>query len=428
MIALARLLFDLLFASLWQGACIAAVVAILLAVAGRRNNAATRYLVLECALVAVAIVPVATTLPYLQTHAASVTMSAKAAPVVSGGTLMRALPSRRVDLILNDPAVLALTAAWLAGVIFFALRIGIGSLKLTRLVRRSELLTRRDGVPIRVSSDVALPLAVGFAAPSVIVPPALAAAAGVELECAVLHELAHVARSDAWANAMDRVLHAVLFFHPGALLLLRWIALEREAACDDVAVAQSRDIAGYARSLATIAIAAARVRQPAAFGAVGFARSTVARIERLERSGRNGTTIISRFAFGGFVVVFAIIVLALQSFAPAVAFSAPTPIAPAMVASASCTVAVKPIDPVAPDVPSGTPKVTKAVTSEVAVRVSSTGAVLGTSLYKSSGRSDLDRATIAAAQKSTYAPAQQNCKPVAGSYLFAATFAPDTAH
>jgi TonB family protein len=426
MIGFARPLLDVLFASIWQGACIAVIAASTLAVAGRRVNAATRHLVLECALVAVAIVPIATTLPSVKLHGASVSLGAAPATPATEFALVRAFPSRRIDVLLSDSAVLALTAAWLAGALFFAMRIGIGPLRLRRLLRRSSLLAHRDGIPVRISSDVALPLAVGFSAPSVILPFSLARpAARVEFECALLHELAHVRRGDAWANALDRLLHAILFFNPAVLLLLRRIAFEREAACDDVAVAQSRDTALYTRSLAALAIAWAQVRQPSAFGSVGFACPTLARIDRLERRDRNGSITISRFALGGFAAMFVTIAILLQALAPAVAFSAPVPATGTTVATAACTASASVVDPAEPKVPSGTPKVAKPSTAQIAVKISPSGSVLGATVYKSSGRSDLDRATLEAAVASTYAPAKRDCVAVAGSYLFTATFAPD---
>lgn len=48
--ALGRDLLDLLFASLWQGACIGVTVVAVLALTGSRLNAATRYIVLLGAL------------------------------------------------------------------------------------------------------------------------------------------------------------------------------------------------------------------------------------------------------------------------------------------------------------------------------------------------------------------------------------------
>lgn len=50
------------------------------------------------------------------------------------------------------------------------------------------------------------------------------------------------------------------------------------------------------------------------------------------------------------------------------------------------------------------------------------GAVVGTSIYKSSGNAALDEAAIAAAGESTYRPEMIDCKAAPGTYLFHADF------
>lgn len=169
MIAVARDILDVLVASLWQGACIAFVVAAVLAFTGRGLNAATRYIVLQGALVAITIVPLVTTLPNILAHALihaghAVERSSAAKDIASGGL---ASAVRRIDVPLDDRAVLMLTGAWIIGVLGFTLRIGTASLQLVRLTRRSERLADRGGVRIYASPDIGVPLAIGFAMPSV---------------------------------------------------------------------------------------------------------------------------------------------------------------------------------------------------------------------------------------------------------------------
>ena len=64
------------------------------------------------------------------------------------------------------------------------------------------------------------------------------------------------------------------------------------------------------------------------------------------------------------------------------------------------------------------------VVSLIEVTVSDAGKVKAASIYKSSGNADLDKAAIAAARASTYAPRTSRCVPVEGVYLFRAEFAP----
>ncbi len=421
MIAVAREILDVLFASLWQGACIALVVAAVLAFTGRRLNAATRYIVLQGALVAITIVPLVTTLPNILAHAAvqgrAIAGPSAAKNVGSVGALDAA--ARRIDVPLNDRAILMLTGAWIIGVLTFTVRIGAGSLQLVRLMRRTERLADRGGARVYASPDIGVPLAIGFATPSVIVPTALAAEAGEEFECIMLHELAHLRRGDAWLNACERVLDAFLFFNPAVLLVLRSIALEREAACDDWAVAQSRDLDTYTRTLASFAVRRSGAGSLAACGAPGFGRATVNRIQRLEDARRNGAISLSHYALGGFTLMLAIMALTLASFAPAIAFGPQTSntpqtlVTPAVVPTNACSHLARYLGGPPPE--TSLPPGFKA---QVLVRVSPSGKVVGTTVSKFSGNAGFDRAVVVAAQKGTYAPEVQNCKPVTGAYMF----------
>ncbi len=60
--------------------------------------------------------------------------------------------------------------------------------------------------------------------------------------------------------------------------------------------------------------------------------------------------------------------------------------------------------------------------TSVEVRLSATGAIVALRIYRSSGNVLLDQAALRAARSSTYAPQLENCRPVAGSYLFDAEF------
>lgn len=259
MIVLFRVVLDVLFAGIWQGATIAILTGALLFLSGRRLNAATRFLLVELALLAVALVPLLTTLPSVAPHRAATALLASVAPAAPAGSEDVAIPgSRRIDVNLSDGVVLSFVAAWAIGVAFFALRVVAGSLTIRRLVRRSRQLADRDGVAIYESSDIALPAAIGFRSRAVIVPSTLINEGSRELESALLHELAHIHRRDTWTNAWDQTVRALLFFNPAALLLLRAAALERETACDDLAVEQLRDLDEYVRNLAKLAIRALR--------------------------------------------------------------------------------------------------------------------------------------------------------------------------
>src|SRR5579864_6803752 len=97
----ARTLLDVLFASLWQDACVAICVAVVLALAGKRLNAATRHVVLQAALLVMIALPFVTTLSHVQSYQLSATGHGTTASTTSavqstpGTTLVR-----QIDVVL----------------------------------------------------------------------------------------------------------------------------------------------------------------------------------------------------------------------------------------------------------------------------------------------------------------------------------------
>ena len=205
---------------------------------------------------------------------------------------------------------LHLTAAW-ARYIFFAwaaialaglLRVASGILVVHRLKSASRLLNqsempasiaqllskaRRFGRPISLysSARVPVPAAVGFLRPAVVIPEWMIGSSELsadDLDALVLHELAHLARWDDWANLIQKIVKAMLFFHPAVWWLDSRVAAEREMACDDAVLRATHDARAYARCLARVA-EQTYVRRTLALAqaAVGRLRQTSARVKRL---------------------------------------------------------------------------------------------------------------------------------------------------
>jgi beta-lactamase regulating signal transducer with metallopeptidase domain len=386
-IDVARSVLQFLLAALWQDACIAGVAGALLFFGGRRLNATTRCLVLQGILFALLAVPLVTTFSTFRSHDATavsdaVTLGSAPATVPSAPAVAAPRPIRVPS---SDGIVLVLAGAWLAGVLVFALRVAAGALQLARLVRRSTRLADRGRVRVLASPTLSMPLAFGLITPTVIVPAELAAAGGEEFECVLLHELAHVRRSDTWANAFERLVQAVLFCNPAVVLVLRAIAFEREAACDDWAVVQSRDVDAYARSLASFALRRAEYRTLVACGVSAFGRATIARLRRLEDEHRNGAVTFARSVLGGFVIVLLALALSIQMFAPSIALATETHMIAAVHVGKDACPSIVPGEAMLPSsVPEG-------LRSEVTVRVSADGTVGSARLDKSSGNPTFDR-------------------------------------
>lgn len=162
-----------------------------------------------------------------------------------------------------------LLAAWCAVVAWQVMRLFVQRLRLAQLLRRAapidgDLVTlvaelvRQIGLcrmPAIVAVDGECPLFVcGLWRPRLVLPSRLMASLGpAERRQVLLHELAHIKRHDlpwGWPIEIARI---VYFFHP----LVYWVAyqlrLERELACDQLAMARSgHTAADYAQTLVQV--------------------------------------------------------------------------------------------------------------------------------------------------------------------------------
>jgi beta-lactamase regulating signal transducer with metallopeptidase domain len=108
-----------------------------------------------------------------------------------------------------------------------------------RLRRGNSVLIERlfDGrIEVRESSDVDLPMLVGFGRPLILIPSGMASGCSGDYRMAIEHEVAHWRRRDlAWAWLAFAV-RSLFFFHPLVLIALRELNIATEAACDEVAL------------------------------------------------------------------------------------------------------------------------------------------------------------------------------------------------
>jgi beta-lactamase regulating signal transducer with metallopeptidase domain len=79
-----------------------------------------------------------------------------------------------------------------------------------------------------------------------------------ELNAVLVHELAHVLRRDSRATMVLRAVHVLVGWHPGVWWVMRRLALEREMACDEAAVAEAGGRKAYATCLTRLAALAQR--------------------------------------------------------------------------------------------------------------------------------------------------------------------------
>ena len=108
-----------------------------------------------------------------------------------------------------------------------------------------------------------------------------------ELEQILLHELAHLARRDDWAQLGQRLTQAVLFFHPAVHWLSKRLNLERELACDDWVVSkQGGARKRYAACLLRVASLNLKPTLPAVEGSAVMFKSSIERRIQLLADGK----------------------------------------------------------------------------------------------------------------------------------------------
>lgn len=262
--------------------------------------------------------------------------------VVSGDRTIQAAmlivgwKERAQQLIFSSPVPSWLVAAWLLVAGLMLLRVIRSWVSLQWLRRTLKPLTDQQqqqflrlawicGIqrPIQISTSarVSLPLTIGWWRPLIVLPPDLAQhLSDAECESVIAHELAHIRRQDYPINLLQRLIQALLFFHPAVWLTGRQMAIERELACDDWAVRLTGEPRRYAGSLARLAELLVDGRAPLVASGIIFGRHMVTRrIEMLLDHQHNASTFVSTRALSGAATFLCVVLTACVWFNPVAA-------------------------------------------------------------------------------------------------------------
>ena len=298
----------------WQGAAIAlgALVALRLA-----RTPAARYVIGVAALVLMAAAPIVTSVILM---GGSGFGSGVDVPPVAGLPVGSAVVGEAsiasADAITDaglqiSPQLLGfIVAGWIAGLVFFTIRLAGGWVVARRIARRAvepaaadiqqlaRALSARLGVrrvvTILQSSSINVPMVIGWIAPTIVLPiAALSGLSAAQVEALLAHELAHVRRHDYLVNLLQSVLEVVLFYHPAVWWLSRQVRADRERCCDDLAVGVC-DRLVYASALGDLAaLASPRVALAATDGdLLGRVRRILSREEAV-MSGRSRWSVVA---------------------------------------------------------------------------------------------------------------------------------------
>jgi GWxTD domain-containing protein len=279
-----------LFHFLWEGAAIALVLAIALALC---NSARSRYAA-ACTALLVMLAAFGATFAWKMPK----TVTNAAAVHVPAGPLAPRPTATIDDAVGNAAAAMPYEWAvpiWVAGVAVFSLRRLMGLAGAYRLrhtgvrlapapwpARMAELAARlgiRRTVQLMESCLTEVPVMTGYLRPVVLLPVGMLAGLPTEqVEYILIHELAHVARRDYLVSLLQGVVEALLFYHPAVWWVSTTIRAEREHCCDDAVVSLAGDARGYAAAL--VNLEQARVLEPALAATGG---SLTRRVRRLLR-------------------------------------------------------------------------------------------------------------------------------------------------
>jgi uncharacterized protein YjbI with pentapeptide repeats/beta-lactamase regulating signal transducer with metallopeptidase domain len=355
---IARAVIVVLVNGLWQGAAIAALTWLALRLFPR-VNASTRYAAWTLALVAVAVVPIATSLQHISYYTLPAT-NATTQSAAAGGTVRSELKHttareathsgggslsmpRVPDLHVNAPLLLMaiVLSVWGIAALLLVARLVVALLRLERLkhdalplgieyrdqLQQWQRLDPGSDVRICVTGGIEVPVAVGLFDAMVLLPKALLEQFDAqEIDQISLHELAHLLRHDDWTNGLQRVITSLLFFNPAVWFIARQMDVEREVACDDYVLELTGAVRTYAFCLTKMAEITSWPHQPLAAPGVFTTRKNISiRVERLLRTGRAISSSISPATAGAVAIGLLAGYFVASTLTPEIAFAMPCP-------------------------------------------------------------------------------------------------------
>ena len=266
-----RLLALSLLHFLWQGAALAALAYVVMALC---RSAAARYAVGVTTLVLMILAPVGTFLVFrAQDQGAAPSAAIPLAADKSAPTSVSVWAPAK-NAVKRQEAVprysLWLVELWFAGVVLLSLRSAGGILLVERLRRNETMplpedvleicqgLQRRMGLTRAIGYCESLrldaPAVAGWIRPVVLLPvSALSGLTQAQLEAVIAHELAHIRRYDTLVNLFQVAVETLLFYHPAVWWLGSRLRAEREHCCDDAAVELCGSPVTYAHALTRMA-------------------------------------------------------------------------------------------------------------------------------------------------------------------------------
>lgn len=261
--------------SLWQGAIFAAMAGLILMIT-KRSRPSFRYNILS-ALFFLLVITIACT--YIYERANFGQLKSRALILQGSGkqSLVNAQAAATNDFAkeLSIPQIVAQFLsknAWLIVAIWFFI-FTVKSIRVVfTLFYTRHLKTYKAHVPapywrdkiavlcqqlqigkavtLLESEIIKIPVVFGHLKPVIFIPLGLLAhLAPEQVEAILIHELAHIRRSDYAVNLLQNMVDILFFFNPALLWLSSLIRNEREHCCDDIAIGQTHDKKQFIQAL-----------------------------------------------------------------------------------------------------------------------------------------------------------------------------------
>lgn len=326
--------------SLWQGALISIVLAIILLLM-RRFTAQTRYFVIMAAMITMLTLSVFTFTRLYQSPSQAVVTDIPENVITGGPDTDTTMP------IHNDTPPIqvssfesfrqtfngyfnhhlpSIVTLWFLGMLIFLLKF-LGGLAYTqrlkyyrtqpvpeewqKIINRLCQKLKISRIVTAFNSGIArVPMVIGYLKPVILLPGSLfTGLTPQQLESILAHEVAHIARNDYLLNLLQSVIEIVYFYHPAVWWLSSCLRNEREHCCDDIAVKLCGDSHTFARTLADLQEKCLE-NQTLAMALTGSRNRLFQRIHRLV----NRPKIKSSFGEGFFTALIIITCLTVMGF------------------------------------------------------------------------------------------------------------------
>lgn len=170
-------------------------------------------------------------------------------------------------------------------------------------------------IQIGFSKQVNGPVIFGWIEPVILIPFSLLNHISTEeMKFILLHELAHILRNDFIIHLFVEIAQMILCFNPFSYYFSKIIRLEREKACDEWVIAQTKDPLLYTKALYQLAKYNYKNSNELSLAAVDSGSELLLRIRHINRiiASRDTTKVLlSRFLLGLGVALFFVLNIAL---------------------------------------------------------------------------------------------------------------------